>query len=171
MYCRHCNSQVIEGSKICFGCGIELTEDRLIDRPLTWKMNDRSLTYSFNPYSAQKEEKAEEEAPRISEFYGPTFGLIAQILLYICTNIITCGLVMPWAMCHLYKWILKRTVISGKKFYFFGYGADLFWLMLKWSLASLFTLGIYGLFIPKNLTAWFVDNTMIAPAGYSSSGW
>ena len=108
----------------------------------------------------QKENK---EEPKIefekSYFDGGLLQLIGWKILGFLVTLITLGICYPFALCFIYKWQMKHTVINGKRLYFDGKGYQLLGRWILWLLLSIITLGIYTLWIPVQQNKWILKHT------------
>ncbi len=97
-----------------------------------------------------------------SYFDGGLLQLIGWKLLGGLITTITIGICYPWAVCMVYNWEAKHTVINGKRLSFDGKATQLFGNWLKWILLCIITLGIYSLWISISLKKWKVKHTHFA---------
>lgn len=123
---------------------------------------NKEITESTNVFEEvqvyQEVEKTKKEIRTDSYFDGSLIELIGWRLLATLITIITLGFAAPWAQCMLYSYQIKHTVYNGKRLRFEGTGGDLFVNIFKWVVFSIFTLGIYTLFIPVKKTRWVISN-------------
>ena len=94
-----------------------------------------------------------------SYFDGGLFQLIGWGILGLIITIITAGICYPWALCMIYNWEIKHTVIQGKRLQFTGTALGLFGLWIKWWLLMLITAGIYSFWVKISLKKWIVKHT------------
>ena len=94
-----------------------------------------------------------------SYFDGGLLQLIGWSILGAIITGITAGICYPWALCMVYGWKIKHTVIDGKRLQFNGKAIGLFGLWIKWLLLTIITVGIYGLWVSISLEKWKVKNT------------
>lgn len=94
-----------------------------------------------------------------SFFDGGLLQLIGWKLLGAIVTIFTFGICYPWAVCMIYNWETKHTVINGKRLKFNGTALQLFGNWIKWWLLTLITLGIYGFWTGINLKKWITKHT------------
>ncbi len=97
-----------------------------------------------------------------SYFDGGLLQLIGWSILGSLITSFTLGLGFPWALCMVYGWKIKHTVIDGKRLQFNGKAIGLFGLWVKWLLLTIITLGIYGFWVSISLEKWKVSNTSFA---------
>jgi uncharacterized membrane protein YjgN (DUF898 family) len=97
-----------------------------------------------------------------SYFDGGLLQLIGYKILGIFITIITLGICYPWALCMLYGWRIKHTVIEGRRLKFNGKAIGLFGNWIKWLLLCIITLGIYSFWLGIALEKWKVKNTTFA---------
>lgn len=96
-----------------------------------------------------------------SYFDGGLFQLIGWKILGLLITIITLGICYPWALCMVYNWEVKHTVVDGHRLYFDGRAIQLFGLWIKWILLIIITLGIYTFWINISLKKWTSSHTHI----------
>ena len=94
-----------------------------------------------------------------SYFDGGLFQLIGWRLLGLIITIITAGICYPWALCMIYNWEIKHTVIQGKRLQFTGTALGLFGLWIKWWFLMLITASIYSFWVKISLKKWIVKHT------------
>ncbi len=94
-----------------------------------------------------------------SYFDGSLFQLIGWKILGGLVVLFTFGLGYPFALCMVYDWEIKHTVIEGKRLYFDGDGISLFANWIKWLFLILITFGIYGFFVSIAIKKWKVKHT------------
>lgn len=97
-----------------------------------------------------------------SYFDGGLLQLIGWSLLGGLITIVTLGICYPWALCMVYGWKIKHTVIEGRRLKFNGSAVSLFGNWIKWFLLTVVTLGIYGFWLGIALEKWKVKNTSFA---------
>lgn len=96
---------------------------------------------------------------RESYFDGGLLQLIGWKLLGGLITLITLGICYPWAICMVYNWEVKHTVIEGKRLEFDGKAIQLFGNWIKWILLTIITLGIYGFWVNIKLKKWITKHT------------
>ena len=92
-------------------------------------------------------------------------GLLQQIgwtLLGGLITTITLGICYPWALCMIYGWETRHTVVEGRRLNFDGTGGQLFGNWIKWFLLTIITLGIYSLWLSIALKKWKAKHTFFA---------
>lgn len=99
---------------------------------------------------------------RGSYFDGGLLQLIGWKLLGGLITIITLGICYPWAVCMIYRWETKHTVVDGKRLVFDGTAWQLFGSWIKWFLLTIITLGIYGFWIGIKTKKWITKHTHFA---------
>ena len=97
-----------------------------------------------------------------SYFDGGLLQLIGWHILVFLITIITFGICYPWAVCMIYNWEIKHTVIEGKRLYFDGKAIQLFGNWIKWLLLYILTLGIYAFWINIAIKKWKTAHTHFA---------
>lgn len=80
---------------------------------------------------------------------------IVGLLITVCTL----GICYPWALCMIYNWETKHTVIEGKRLTFDGKAIQLLGLWIKWVILSIITLGIYTFWVKISLKKWITKHT------------
>ncbi len=98
----------------------------------------------------------------LSTFTGHISGYIGVAIVSWIIIVFTLGLGYPWAICLTQNWYVKNTVIDGKRLTFDGNGWQLFGNYIKWIFLTIFTFGIYGLWLPIKLQQWLVKHTHVA---------
>ena len=94
-----------------------------------------------------------------SYFDGKLIQLIGWRLLGGILTAVTFGICFPWAMCMIYSWETKHTVINGKRLSFDGTGIQLFGTWMKWLALCIITLGIYSFWVAIDLKKWQTKHT------------
>lgn len=94
-----------------------------------------------------------------SYFDGGLFQLIGWRLLGVFMTICTLGICYPWAVCMVYGWETRHTVIEGHRLEFDGTAPGLFGLWIKWWILSIITLGIYGFWVCISIRKWKIKHT------------
>ena len=97
-----------------------------------------------------------------SYFDGGLLQLIGWQILGSLVTIITLGICAPWAICMVYGWETRHTVINGKRLEFDGKAIQLFGTWIKWMLLCFITLGIYSFWIQIDLKKWKTKHTHFA---------
>ncbi len=100
-----------------------------------------------------------EEENSKSYFDGGLLQKIGWRLLGFIITIFTLGICYPWALCMLYSWEAKHTVIDGKRLTFDGYAVQLFGNWIKWILLTIITFGIYAFWVSNKIKKWIVKHT------------
>ena len=72
-----------------------------------------------------------------SYFDGGLLQLIGWKILGFIITIITLGICYPWAVCMIYRWEAKHTVINGRRLIFDGTALQLFGNWIKWLLLTI----------------------------------
>ena len=88
--------------------------------------------------------------------------MIGYRILGALVTTITFGICLPWAMCMIYDWEAKHTVIDGHRLYFDGTAIQLFGNWIKWLLLTIITIGIYGFWVSIKLKNWKTIHTHFA---------
>jgi uncharacterized membrane protein YjgN (DUF898 family) len=89
-------------------------------------------------------------------------GLLELILISLGGALIcafTLGIAYPWALCFVYEWKIRHTVIEGRRLGFNGTGLGLFGTWIKWMLLCIVTCGIYSFWVGIDLEKWKVSHT------------
>ena len=94
-----------------------------------------------------------------SYFDGGLFQLIGWKILGFLVTICTFGICYPWALCMVYNWEIKHTVIDGHRLSFDGKAIQLFGNWIKWLLLCIVTLGIYSFWLAIALKKWKTKHT------------
>ncbi len=94
-----------------------------------------------------------------SYFDGGLLQLIGWKLLGGFITLITFGICYPWALCMVYNWETKHTIINGHRLSFDGKAIQLFGNWIKWLFLCLITLGIYSFWLSIALKKWITKHT------------
>lgn len=97
-----------------------------------------------------------------SYFDGGLLQLIGWRFLGALITACTLGICYPWAVCMIYSWEAKHTVINGRRLKFTGTAMQLFGSWIKWLLLTLITFGIYGFWLNIKLIKWKTKHTVFA---------
>lgn len=97
-----------------------------------------------------------------SYFDGGLFQLIGWKIVGGLITLVTLGICYPWAVCMVYNWEVKHTVINGRRLAFDGKAIQLFGNWIKWLLLTIITLGIYGFWLNIKLKKWITKHTHFA---------
>jgi uncharacterized membrane protein YjgN (DUF898 family) len=97
-----------------------------------------------------------------SYFDGGLLSLIGWKILGGLITVLTLGICYPWALCMVYGWKIKHTVIEGRRQKFSGSTIGLFGNWIKWLLLCIITLGIYSFWLGIALEKWKVKHTSFA---------
>jgi len=94
-----------------------------------------------------------------SYFDGGLLQLIGWKILGALITLLRFGICYPWALCMLYSWETKHTVINGKRLKFNGTAVGLFGNWIKWWILTLITCGIYSFWLNIALKKWKIKHT------------
>lgn len=94
-----------------------------------------------------------------SYFDGGLLQLIGWRIIGSLITLLTFGICYPWAICLIYKWEAKHTVINGKRLVFNGTAMGLFGSWIKWLLLTIITFGIYSFWLSIKLKQWKIKHT------------
>lgn len=97
-----------------------------------------------------------------SFFDGKLSQQIGNTILCTLIILLTLGICAPWAVCRMYRWRIKHTVIEGRRLVFDGKASQLFGKWLLWMLLTIVTLGIYSFWVGIALEKWRVKHTHFA---------
>ena len=97
-----------------------------------------------------------------SYFDGGLLQLIGWQILGGLVTALTLGICYPWAICMIYRWEAKHTVINGRRLRFDGTAVQLFGNWIKWLLLTIITLGIYSFWLNIKLIQWKTKHTVFA---------
>ena len=103
-----------------------------------------------------------EVQPEKSYFDGGLLQLIGWQILGGLVTALTLGICYPWAICMIYRWEAKHTVINGRRLRFDGKAVQLFGNWIKWLLLTIITLGIYSFWLNIKLIQWKTKHTVFA---------
>ena len=96
-----------------------------------------------------------------SYFDGGLLQLIGWRILGTLITAITFGICYPWALCMVYNWETKHTVINGRRLRFDGSAVGLFGNWIKWLFFCIITLGIYSFWLRISLMKWKTKHTFM----------
>jgi len=105
-----------------------------------------------------------------SEFKGGLLDLFTINIVFYLITLFTIGLGYPFAYCMREKWLADRSYINGRQLKFIGTVSDIFIKLIKWSLLSIITLGIYSFWLSLNKYKWKIENTVYADCDKSAPG-
>lgn len=94
-----------------------------------------------------------------SYFDGGLFQIIGWQIVGFFITVLSFGILFPWAVCLIYRWETKHTVINGHRLAFDGTAMQLFGSWIKWLLLTLITFGIYGFWVNIKLKQWKTKHT------------
>ena len=97
-----------------------------------------------------------------SYFDGGLLQLIWWRILGALVTGLTLGICYPWAVCMIYRWEAKHTVVDGRRLTFDGTALQLFGNWIKWLLLTIITLGIYGFWVGIKVKKWITKHTHFA---------
>lgn len=97
-----------------------------------------------------------------SKFDGGLFQLIGVTILGWLITFFTLGICYPLAVCLVYNWEIKHTIIDGNRLYFDGSAVGLFAHWIKWFLLTIVTFGIYGFWVNIKIKQWKTMHTHFA---------
>ena len=94
-----------------------------------------------------------------SYFDGGLLQYIGWSLLGALITVCTLGICFPWALCMIYSWETKHTVVNGHRLRFTGTAMQLFGNWIKWLVLTIITLGIYSFWLRIALKKWIAKHT------------
>ncbi|MGB4984389.1 MAG: DUF898 family protein [Erysipelotrichaceae bacterium] len=94
-----------------------------------------------------------------SYFDGKLLQLIGYNVLGTLITVLTVGICYPFAVCMIYNWEIKHTVVNGHRLGFDGSAVGLFGNWIKWFLLTIITFGIYGFWLGIKVKQWKVSHT------------
>lgn len=94
-----------------------------------------------------------------SYFDGGLLQLLGWKILGSLITILTLGICYPWAVCMVYNWEIKHTVVDGKRMEFDGKAIQLFGNWIKWFFLTIITIGIYGFWLDIKVKKWKTKHT------------
>ena len=97
-----------------------------------------------------------------SYFDGGLLQLIGWKILGFFVTVLTLGICYPWALCMVYGWEARHTVINGHRLAFDGTAVQLFGNWIKWFLLTVITIGIYGFWVGIKVKRWKTKHTHFA---------
>ncbi len=97
-----------------------------------------------------------------SEFTSKGIKYIGMVLLTTFINVITFGLLEPFARAMMMKHIVRHSVYNGYHLTFKGSPALFFGKYILWWLLGFVTFGIFpAIFVPIRILRWLTKNTML----------
>lgn len=97
-----------------------------------------------------------------SYFDGGLLQLVGWRILGFLLTVCTLGICYPFALCMMYGWETKHTVVNGHRLTFDGNGLQLWGKWIIWLLLSVITLGIYSFWVGISMRKWKVSHTHFA---------
>lgn len=97
-----------------------------------------------------------------SYFDGGLLQLVGCRILGAFVTLCTLGICYPWAVCMVYRWETRHTVIDGRRLEFDGTALGLFGLWVKWWILCIVTLGIYTFWVSISIRKWKAKHTHFA---------
>ena len=97
-----------------------------------------------------------------SYFDGGLLQLIGWRILGFIVTFCTLGICYPWALCMVYGWETRHTVVNGHRLAFDGTALQLFGKWVIMLLLCIVTLGIYGFCVGIAMRKWKVAHTHFA---------
>ena len=97
-----------------------------------------------------------------SYFDGGLLSLIGHYLLAFLITFLTLGICFPYAICMLYRWEARHTVINGHRLWFDGTAIQLLGKWILWLFLTLITFGIYSFWICIKIKQWKTLHTHFA---------
>ena len=97
-----------------------------------------------------------------SYFDGGLLQLVGWRILGFLLTVCTLGICYPFALCMMYGWETKHTVVNGHRLTFDGNGLQLWGQWIIWLLLSVITLGIYSFWVGISMRKWKVSHTHFA---------
>ena len=95
----------------------------------------------------------------VSKFDGNILQYIGTNILSFIIKVFTLGILIPYSICLKQNYLVKHTIILGKRQYFDGKAWQLFGQYIKWFLLIILTLGIYSFWVRISLKRWVVKHT------------
>ena len=95
----------------------------------------------------------------VSKFDGNILQYIGTNILSFIIKVFTLGILIPYSVCLKQNFLVKHTIILGKRQYFDGKAWQLFGQYIKWFLLIILTLGIYSFWVRISLKRWVVKHT------------
>ena len=97
-----------------------------------------------------------------SYFDGGVLQFIGWSILGGLITSCTLGICFPWAVCMIYAWEAKHTVVGGRRLQFTGSPVSLFGHYILWWFLSIITLGIYFFWAYIGVKKWKAKNISFA---------
>lgn len=105
--------------------------------------------------AAQDAAQAPQKPTEVSYFDGSTWAYLGWMALAALITLVTLGIGLAWAQCMVWRYRAKHTVVCGRRLTFDGTGLQLFENYLVWGTFTVFTLGIFGLWVPFKVRSWY----------------
>ena len=97
-----------------------------------------------------------------SYFDGGLLQRIGWRILGFIVTFCTLGICYPWALCMVYGWETRHTVVNGHRLAFDGTALQLFGKWVIMLLLCIITLGIYSFWVGIAMRKWKVAHTHFA---------
>ena len=137
----------------CVNCGNKLDDDAIFCTACGTKQNAGA------PAAPAAAPQPAPEKPPKSTWDGGVWATFGMSLLASLLTIVTCGIALPWAMCMVWRFIIRHIVVDGKRLKFDGKGGQLFGKWLLWCLLCVVTCGIYSLWVTPKFYKWIASHT------------
>ena len=175
MFCTNCGNQMNAGEAFCTNCGAK--QENVVAQPQPAPQVPVAPQVAYQPqqepvYQQAPAEETVESQPipqnavmvtnwKDSKFDGGVLGLIGVNLAVAFLSVLSLGLAAPALFCYKLRWQYKHTIIGGYRMKFTGTGWQLFWRCLVWTLLTVITVGIFGLWVPIKYKKWEISHVEI----------
>lgn len=161
-YCPKCHARVADDASLCSNCNSSLISSlsEATSSSSSTQVSSSSSVSAPMAISSTASTSAQ-TLPQSTESYfdGGVFQRLGWKILGALVTGMTFGICYPFAVCWLYDWEAKHTVIDGRRLKFTGTAGGLFGTWILCLLLSFVTCGIYALYIPIKLRRWREGNT------------
>ncbi len=140
----------------------QLLPFKLVNKPSDYYNMDNKPLFRLkneNVFYRRKGEIVMDEENQTSYFDGGVFDRLGWKILGSLLTAVTLGICYPVAICWMYAWEAKHTVINGRRLKFTGTAGGLFGTWILCWLLTIVTLGIYGFYVPFKIKKWKESNT------------
>jgi len=165
MFCINCGSRIEDNAVFCTNCGAKQEEqaapvaEEAVQAPVAAPQVVAEPVVVAAPVISQ--DVVMTTNWKYSHFDGGVLGLIGVSLAVFFLTLITLGLAGPAMHCYMLRWQYRHTVVGGYRLKFTGTGWQLFWRAIVWSLLTVITIGIFGLWVPIKYKKWEISHVEI----------
>lgn len=174
--CAKCKTEFQGKLEICPQCGTRLhyldeevkketvapkkdfyfDDDRVLNKGI---QDDEDIRKENSQVSIRQLDEPKQET-KDSYFDGLLIQKILWVLLGTLITVLSLFIAFPAAMCMVYRWEMRHTVIEGRRLDFDGKGSQLLGRYLLWLLLTILTAGIFLYWLAINLKKWKTKHTI-----------